>query len=306
MGYHGRGRAGTMAAIAAICVVFCVLAMEKSNNLEKSLSFSQVRGRMAGGVKNGCGMRPRRVGVKGLLIPGQGGVDEDVVFTPFMKPLSREERTKYGQPDKILRNLRFQTAPWLERAEMIDVLLRSGVTLDTIIDEGGVTAMEQGNWRVALEVFKTLEELGASEDVLDFFRDEDNAQIAFELRNTPKEIRKEAAEYAVEMGFDDAQANALTRNINDYVRCNDRAKFGFEYTPADAMALKYYKQAAEEQDDNKYQDIVADARATGCSPTATAYFDEMDKMSVRERRQIILRFMSDTELFDQQLTVSVH
>ncbi|GAB5370870.1 hypothetical protein AAMO2058_001530400 [Amorphochlora amoebiformis] len=240
--------------------------------------------------------RSRREGLRvqgKLLIPGEDGVEEDSLFIPFMKPLSKGEREKFGNPAQMLKVLRFQAAPWME------------VSPETITEDGGVTCMEQGNWKVALEVYRSLQEEGASMEVLNTFSDsEESAEVMFALRYTPKEIRRAAAEYAVEKNMDSRDAEVLSRNIVDFMRIQERARVGFEYTPADCKALRLYMQACEEQDEKAYKSIVEEARQCGASATALARFDELNEMDLSKRRQQIYKFAHDTEEFDRALTVS--
>eukprot|EP00472_Partenskyella_glossopodia_P010748 CAMPEP_0197531182 /NCGR_PEP_ID=MMETSP1318-20131121/34493_1 /TAXON_ID=552666 /ORGANISM="Partenskyella glossopodia, Strain RCC365" /LENGTH=253 /DNA_ID=CAMNT_0043087305 /DNA_START=252 /DNA_END=1013 /DNA_ORIENTATION=+ len=253
-------------------------------------------------------MVQRNVGVRGrLLIPGQDGVDDSGTFTPFMKPLTKDLAGKYGKPKKMLQELRFNAGPWQERAEMVDILLRSGIPPETITDEGGVSHMEQGNWRVALAVLRSLEDLGASAEIVDSFKnDESNADIMFGLRYVPKEVRVAAASYVLEKGFHEMKdVEDLSKNIVDYTRIKDEGKEGFEYTPADCYALRLYMKAAETMDEQTLETCIEQAKDSGCSASALQKIDELEGMSSEQRRKIIYRFTSDTEEFDKALTVDV-
>mmetsp|Transcript_22525 Transcript_22525/g.45233 ORF Transcript_22525/g.45233 Transcript_22525/m.45233 type:complete len:311 (+) Transcript_22525:940-1872(+) len=241
-----------------------------------------------------------------LLIPGEDGLDDEGTFTPFMKPLTKVEREKYGKPKIMLRNLRFGAGPWMERAEMVDILLRSGVTPESIIEDGGIGGMEQGNWRVALEVLRTLEELGCPDEVLEYFRsDDDMADVVFGLRTTPKEIRVRAAEYAYSREFDRRDTEAMSKFITDYERMPEAMKEHFGFTPEDCMALRFYIQASESTDDGCYNQYVQRARNSGASEAAMKKFDELDMMTQEERRKIIYQFKHDTEEYDRALTTSI-
>eukprot|EP00471_Norrisiella_sphaerica_P012172 CAMPEP_0184495098 /NCGR_PEP_ID=MMETSP0113_2-20130426/30377_1 /TAXON_ID=91329 /ORGANISM="Norrisiella sphaerica, Strain BC52" /LENGTH=360 /DNA_ID=CAMNT_0026881137 /DNA_START=45 /DNA_END=1127 /DNA_ORIENTATION=- len=245
-----------------------------------------------------------------LLIPGKDGVDETGgTFTPYMRPLTRDETTKYGSNQQMLQTLRFQAAPWFERAEMVDILLRAGVPPETIMEDGGVSSMEQGEWRVAFEVLNSLEKLGAEPELLKYFKgDEVGAEVLFGLRYTPKDIRLAAANYCSEKNLDKGGAELLSRNIVAYSRINrlkPEATTGFEYTPADAAALRLYMQAAEVNEDSKAAAYIQEAKDSGCSATAMEKFNELEKMEFAERRKIIFKFKQDTEEYDRALTVDI-
>eukprot|EP00466_Bigelowiella_natans_P004047 jgi/Bigna1/131601/aug1.14_g6309 len=200
-----------------------------------------------------------------------------------MKPLSREETGKFGSVKNMVQNLRYRAAPWMERAEMIDILLRSGVSPEAITEDAGVTSMEQGNWRVALEVMNSLKSLGLSSSNVTTTTHQNDPKmkssnttramkrmlrrVAFGLRYIPKDLRVEAAKYAMEKNMDSIESESLSRNIVDYNRIKSRvgenALKGFEYTPADCVALRLYIQAAEDYDQNNVAGTISKARETG-------------------------------------------
>jgi len=194
----------------------------------------------------------------GLEMPGG---TQAPTYNKYRPPtgFSQEESSQWQEldanlkamdPNQLMDILSTQAGYWHTLAKVIPLLNRAGFDTKLLEDISGLESRIQNQWMMSGAVYDSLKLSGQfSEEELAYFNNmESGPEMLGEFRFLDSsEQRIPACKYIVRHKLDKDASFRLARAVKDYERRREEEREGFLNTPADCMAMKYFRDCVEQQ-----------------------------------------------------------
>ncbi|KAL0038772.1 hypothetical protein WJX79_007235 [Trebouxia sp. C0005] len=241
------------------------------------------------GANNQRQQQPGRSGSSsGLILPGKGGSGKmpQLGNTPvnnfrpppgFMDSLDAKQPVA-EDPQKLLAKLKTGAGYWHELARALPALQRAGFDWLNIEAETGLERALQSIWTIAGQVYDSLkEQANFPQEKLKYFNPEDSEYKLYPMRILAVTARGPVAEYIADHDLNTTDSEVVIKAFKEHERRNG-VKQGFAYTPADALAFKYYRDAGETRRKHEIRDFIdrglAVAETERAKATLRAFIEE--------------------------------
>jgi len=206
------------------------------------------------------GTPPPQGGMVGTSLEMPGGTPAPT-YNKYRPPagFSQEESNEWEQLDASLKAmdsnqlmdmLSTQSGYWHTLGKVIPLLNRAGFDTKLLEDISGIDSRVQNQWMISGSVYDSLVISGLfTKEELSYFDDmASGPEMLGELRFVDSTDRRMAAgKYIVKHRLNQEEAFRLARAVKDYERRKADETEGFLDTPADCMALKYFRDCVEQQ-----------------------------------------------------------
>ncbi|KAG6553916.1 hypothetical protein Mapa_004833 [Marchantia paleacea] len=135
---------------------------------------------------------------------------------------------------------------WQERAGYVKEVQQLGVTSEELYEFSFVGVVKQTAMVVALQVYDSVVQSGASAETLEWF-DEDRVETLYALRTLSAGQRKTAADFVTKNSLNVEEAQELAKAIKDHER-RPQGREGFTAAAGDCLAYMCYRGAVESKD----------------------------------------------------------
>lgn len=170
------------------------------------------------------------------------------------------------QASELLQTLRQKEGNWVEWGKSCQQLQKAGYDNQTIFEETGLQPVHQNQVIVAAQVYESIIQAGASEEVKTYFAQK-GSDIIYEFRILPPNKRVEAATLAMDKQLAQADAHEIAKAIKDFSELNSLPE-RFTDCAGDAVAYKYWKLARGKKDLQARSRLIAQGLRYVASETA--------------------------------------
>jgi hypothetical protein len=147
---------------------------------------------------------------------------------------------------ELLRALLHKEGNWVRWGQVCGQLQKAGYNPLTIFEETGFQGSHQNLIIVASQVYESLVQGQASQEILDYFLGP-RSDVLYEFRILNQEQRLAAAELAQQKQLDVDGAKEVARDFREFSRLSQLPD-GFINHPGDAVAYQYWKRAKQKKD----------------------------------------------------------
>ncbi|MEC4983695.1 MAG: RuBisCO accumulation factor 1 [Oscillatoria sp. PMC 1068.18] len=148
---------------------------------------------------------------------------------------------------QLLTSLRRKEGSWVQWGQSCRKLQKAGYNSQTLFEETGIEPVQQNQIIVAAQVYESIIQAGASEEIKNYFQGA-KSDILYEFRILYGKQRLAAAELAQEKQIDVDGAHEVARAIKDFSRYTNNLPAGFTNHPGDAVAYQSWKLARAKKD----------------------------------------------------------
>jgi len=178
-----------------------------------------------------------------------------------------------------------QAGYWHTLAKVIPILNREGFDSKLLEDITGIDSRTQNLWMMASSVFDSLKiSSEMSDEEVNYFNDKSSGPVMLaEFRYIGEDdLRIPAAKYIVRHKLSAEDAERLARAVKDYERRTKEEVAGFSYSPGDCMALKFYRDAVEQEKD-KLAFEAAIAKALAVPEVSSSALERIERLKNHEK-----------------------
>jgi hypothetical protein len=150
------------------------------------------------------------------------------------------------EAQELFRSLLHKEGHWVRWGQVCGQLQKAGYNPLTIFEKTGFQGSHQNLIIVASQVYESLVQGKASQEVLDYFLGP-RSDVLYEFRILKQEQRVAAAELAQQKQLDIDGAKEVARDFRDFSR-RSQLPDGFINHPGDAVAYQYWKRAKQKKD----------------------------------------------------------
>jgi hypothetical protein len=147
---------------------------------------------------------------------------------------------------ELLRSLLHKEGTWVDWGIACQKLQKAGYSSQQIFEQSGFQGNQQNLIIVAAQVYDSLAQMEANEELLAYFRGP-RSDVLYELRILNQEQRLPAAELLWEKRLDVDAAREVAKALQQFSRIS-QLPVGFTSHPGDALAYQYWKQAKQKKD----------------------------------------------------------
>ena len=155
-------------------------------------------------------------------------------------PLSEQEA------QQITRSLLEKEGNWVDWGKGCQRLQQGGYSSQKIFEETGFQGSQQNTIIVAAQVYDSVVETGASEELKSYLTGP-HSDVVYELRILNQEQRRAVAELAMEKRLDFDEAREAAKAVKEFSHLF-RLPEGFSRHPGDAVAYQCWKRARQKKD----------------------------------------------------------
>ncbi|OCQ91648.1 hypothetical protein BCD67_09070 [Oscillatoriales cyanobacterium USR001] len=156
--------------------------------------------------------------------------------------------------EDLVRSLRRKEGSWVEWGHACAALLKAGYNSNQIFEETGFEPVQQNQVSVAAQVYTSLVNSGASEEVRSHFWRK-GSDILYEFRILTQTERVAAATLVLTHNLDADDAHLVAKAVKEYSRI--RRPEGFTDDAGDAVAYQCWKLAREKSDLQERSRLIA-------------------------------------------------
>ncbi|NET87584.1 MAG: hypothetical protein F6K45_05680 [Kamptonema sp. SIO1D9] len=162
-------------------------------------------------------------------------------------PQNTQSQLSESEALQLLTSLRHKEGTWVEWGQNCQKLQKAGYNSQTLFEETGIEPVQQNQIIVAAQVYESIIQAGASEEIKTYFQGP-KSDILYEFRILYGKQRLAAAELAKEKQIDVDGAHEVARAIKDFSRYSKNLPEGFTNHPGDAVAYQCWKVARAKKD----------------------------------------------------------
>ena len=148
--------------------------------------------------------------------------------------------------EKLIRSLRRKEGTWVEWGQACTALLQAGYNSQTIFEATGFEPIQQNQVGVAAQVYTSMVNAGASEEVRSHFLRK-GSDILYEFRILSQVERAGAAALMLAHNLDVDDARQVAKAIKEFSHFGSLPQ-GFTDTPGDAVAYQCWQLARQKSD----------------------------------------------------------
>lgn len=157
--------------------------------------------------------------------------------------------------EELLQSLRRKEGTWVEWAKACAKLQKAGYSPQAIFEETGFEPIQQNQIIVAAQVYASLVDNNAPNDVLAHFERKDSETL-YELRVLTQPERVAVAELVLAKNLDAQDAHQVTKAIKEFSWFKNLPE-GFSSHPGDAVAYQCWKSARQQADLQERSRLIA-------------------------------------------------
>lgn len=193
--------------------------------------------------------------------------------TPPEFPISgSQSSTKAVNVEELVRSLRRKEGSWVEWGYACTALQKAGYSSNQIFEETGFEPVQQNQVSVAAQVYTSLVNTGAAEEVRSHFWRK-GSDILYEFRILTQTERCAAATLVLAHNLDADDAHEIAKAMKDFSRI--RPPQGFTDAAGDAVAYQCWKLAREKSDLQERSRLIARGLKLAASPTARQQIEQL-------------------------------
>jgi hypothetical protein len=174
--------------------------------------------------------------------------------------------------EDLVRSLRRKEGSWVEWGQACAALLKAGYNSNQIFDETGFEPVQQNQVSVAAQVYTSLVNADASEEVRSHFWRK-GSDILYEFRILTQTERVAAATLVLAHNLDADDAHLVAKAVKEYSRIQRPA--GFTDDAGDAVAYQCWKLAREKSDLQERSRLIARGLKLAGSLTARQQVEQL-------------------------------
>jgi Rubisco Assembly chaperone C-terminal domain/Rubisco accumulation factor 1 alpha helical domain/Rubisco accumulation factor 1 helix turn helix domain len=156
--------------------------------------------------------------------------------------------------EDLVRSLRRKEGSWVDWGHACAALLKAGYSSNQIFEETGFEPVQQNQVSVAAQVYTSLVNSGASEEVRSHFWRK-GSDVLYEFRILTQTERLAAATLILTHNLDADDAHLVAKAVKEYSRI--RRPAGFTDDAGDAVAYQCWKLAREKSDLQERSRLIA-------------------------------------------------
>ena len=175
--------------------------------------------------------------------------------------------------EDLLNSLLYKQGCWVDWGKACQQLQKAGYSAQQIFERAGFQAVQQNLIIVAAQVYESLVETGASEELLTYFQGP-RSDVLYELRILKQAERLAAAKLAQDKRLDIDGAKEVARAVQQFSRLAQLPP-GFSNHPGDAIAYQCWKQAKQKKDLSERSRHIAKGLKFADSDTARQAIEQL-------------------------------
>ncbi|MEG4091861.1 RuBisCO accumulation factor 1 [Microcoleus sp. Pol12B4] len=188
-------------------------------------------------------------------------------------PPASASSTTAVDAEKLIRSLRRKEGTWVEWGQACTALLKAGYNSQRIFEETGFEPIQQNQVSVAAQVYTSMVNAGASEEVRSHFLGK-GSDILYEFRILSQVERAGAAALMLTHNLDVDDARQVAKAIKEFSHFGSLPQ-GFTDTPGDAMAYQCWQLARQKSDLQERSRLIARGLKLASSQTARAQIEQL-------------------------------
>ena len=188
------------------------------------------------------------------------------------KPQDQNQLTE-AEAQEIMHSLLKKEGSWVDWGKSCQKLQKSGYGAQQIFEVTGFQGSQQNLVIVAAQVYDTLVQSGASQEVLQYFLGP-RSDVLYEFRILDQTKRLKAAELAMEKRLDVDGAHDVAKAYQSFSRLSQLPE-GFTTHPGDAMAYQCWRSARSKRDLQDRSRLIAQGLKFAHSPTAREKIEQL-------------------------------
>ncbi|PSO60478.1 MAG: hypothetical protein BRC36_13725 [Cyanobacteria bacterium QH_2_48_84] len=170
-------------------------------------------------------------------------------------PQTNPQPEPNNNSEELLQSLRRKEGTWVEWGKACQQLQKAGYSPQKIFEETGWEPAKQNQVIVGTQVYATLVNAHASEDVVAHF-ERKGSDILYELRVLTQSERVAAAELVLAKNIDADEARKVTKAMKEFSHLKHPPE-EFSSHPGDAVAYQCWKIARQQEDMQERSRLIA-------------------------------------------------
>ena len=175
--------------------------------------------------------------------------------------------------EKLIRSLRRKEGTWVEWGQACTALLQAGYNSQKIFEQTGFEPIQQNQVSVAAQVYTSMVNAGASEEVRSHFLRK-GSDILYEFRILSQVERAGAAALMLAHNLDVDDARQVAKAIKEFSHFGSLPQ-GFTDTPGDAVAYQCWQLARQKSDLQERSRLIARGLKLASSQSARAQIEQL-------------------------------
>jgi hypothetical protein len=216
-----------------------------------------------------------------------------------MSDRTSEAADPNAELEALLLSLRRKQGTWVDWGQACQRLQKGGYNPQTIFEATGFEPIHQNQIIVGAQVYQTLQEVPASDQVLSYF-EQRGSDCLYEFRILSPIARVEAATLALDKKLDADDARAAAKAVKDFALVRQPPE-AFTTNPGDAVAYQCWRVARLESDLQVRSRLIAKGLKFAYSDTARQAIEQLlTDFTVTQELQAaplpVYRLESETEM----------
>lgn len=170
------------------------------------------------------------------------------------------------EKEVIMRSLLHKEGSWVQWGQNCQKLQKAGIQGSEIFEATGFQVSQQNLIIVASQVYESLIQEEATEDILKYFLGP-HSDLLYELRILNQKQRLDAAKLVQDKRLDVDQAKIVAKAIKEFSYFSQTPS-GFTYHPGDAVAYQYWRNARQKRSLSERARLIAEGLKFAHSQTA--------------------------------------
>jgi Rubisco Assembly chaperone C-terminal domain/Rubisco accumulation factor 1 alpha helical domain/Rubisco accumulation factor 1 helix turn helix domain len=187
--------------------------------------------------------------------------------------LTSQPSTNAVDVETLVRSLRRKEGNWVEWGQACTVLQKAGYNSQRIFEETGFEPIQQNQVSVAAQVYTSMMNAGASEEVRSHFLRK-GSDILYEFRILTQAERAAAAALILAHNLDVDDAKDVAKAMKEFSRFGSLPQ-GFTDTAGDAMAYHCWQLARQNSDLQERSRLIARGLKLASSQTARQQVEQL-------------------------------
>lgn len=175
--------------------------------------------------------------------------------------------------EELVRSLRRKEGSWVDWGQACTALQKAGFSSQKIFEETGFEPVHQNQVTVAAQVYTSMVNAGASEEVRSHFWRK-GSDILYEFRILTQTERVAAAALILAHNLDADDAREVAKAMKEYSRFGTLPQ-GFTDAAGDAVAYQCWKLARQQSDLQERSRLIARGLKLASSPSARGQIEQL-------------------------------
>jgi hypothetical protein len=188
-------------------------------------------------------------------------------------PSASAPSTNVVDVEKLIRSLRRKEGTWVEWGQACMALMQAGYNAQNIFEQTGFEPIQQNQVSVAAQVYTSMVNAGASEEVRSHFLRK-GSDILYEFRILSQTERAGAAALILAHNLDVDDARQVAKAMKEFSHFGSLPQ-GFTDTPGDAVAYQCWQLARQKSDLQERSRLIARGLKLASSQSARAQIEQL-------------------------------